>query len=134
VNLKELLAVHRRFDELAAEIAALKARLVAVEAPKARGGDPRAAARGARAVRDDARAVRDEALQQLAGLLGGDLSLAAQAREIRRKATRYRPALGDESGKPERRALHRLAETGLGVPGRKQVERIIRAARPDADS
>jgi hypothetical protein len=121
VNLKELLAVHHRLDKLEAAMAALLATL-AEDAPKARGGgDPRSAAR----------AVRDAALRDLAGLLKGKLSLAEQAREIHREVIRYRPAVGDESGKLERRALHRIAASKLGVPGQKQLKRIIGNASGD---
>jgi hypothetical protein len=71
------------------------------------------------------RVRRDAALRDLAQLIGADLSLEQRAAEIIVRARRYRPAPSDEQGGAERRALHRIMETGLAVPGRRQLRRIL---------
>jgi hypothetical protein len=69
---------------------------------------------------------RDAALRDLAQLIGVDLSLEQRATEILAKASRYRPAPSDDqTSSAERRALHRIMETGLAVPGRRQLRRIL---------
>jgi len=84
-----------------------------------RGGDPRSGRRR----------QRDDALCDVAALLGADLSLGQRAAEVIARARRYRPApLDDSTGSAERKALHRLADVGLPLPGRRQLRRILSTA------
>jgi hypothetical protein len=81
-----------------------------------RGGDPM----------EEKRVRRDAALRDLARLISADLSLEQRAAEIIVRARRYRPAPSDDqASSAERRVLHRIAETGLPVPGRRQLRRIL---------
>jgi hypothetical protein len=79
--------------------------------------------------RADRRGLRDEALRELAELTGADLLLEQQAQEILRKTRRYRSAPADPTGSTERRALHRIAASGLPVPGLRQLKRILSGSR-----
>ena len=91
-----------------------------------RGGDPKAARR----------TERNEAVRALGALLSTELSLERQAREIIRKLRRYRPAVGDENRDGERGVLHQLANSGLPLPGTRQLKRILAGdtiARPAKD-
>jgi hypothetical protein len=96
-------------------IAAVSRRLQGASSTRPRGGDHRS----------DKRARRDEALRDFATLLGADLSLEDRAAQIIGKVTRYRPTARDKQGSSERRLLHRIAETGLPVPGERQMRRIL---------
>ena len=88
-----------------------------------RGGDHRA----------DKRTERDEALCELAWLAGADLSVDRLADAVISKANRYRPAPSDPNGSAERRALHRLSATGLSVPGKRHLRRILGQAKSRLD-
>ena len=79
------------------------------------GGDPKAARR----------TERNEAVRALGALLSAELSLERQVREIIRKVRRYRPAAGDENGDGEFGVLHQLANSGLPLPGTRQLKRIL---------
>jgi hypothetical protein len=85
--------------------------------PKSRGGEPR--------WRAQQRSIRDDGFRDLAELVGTDLSLEQRAQEVIRKVTRYRPTPTDQSGSPERRVLHQIAETGLPVPSLRHLKRIL---------
>ena len=80
-----------------------------------RGGDPKAAGR----------TERNEAVRALGALLSAELSLERQVREIICKVRRYRPAVGDENGDGERGVLHQLVDSGLPLPGTRQLKRIL---------
>lgn len=81
-----------------------------------RGGDHKAAAR----------AQRNSGMRDVAQLLGVELSLERQAQLVITKTLRYQPSPSDANGSPERQALHRIASSGVPVPGsKKQVKRII---------
>lgn len=82
-----------------------------------KGGEPRR--------RAERRVARDNAIRDLARAIGSDLSLEQQALAIVRRTSRYRAAPYDESGDGERQALRRIADTGLLVPGQRQVKRIL---------
>jgi len=85
----------------------------------ARGGD-------AASVR---RANRDNAIRDLARAISADLSLERQAEAVIRRACRYHPLPGDPNGPAERQALHRIASSGLPVPGKRQARRILSLAK-----
>jgi hypothetical protein len=85
---------------------------------------PQQRRRGGDALRDQ-RKRRNEALCDLGRLVGAELSLEQQAARIVAKAVRYRPAPDDRCGGAERQALLRLATSGLPLPGRRQVRRIL---------
>ena len=86
-----------------------------------RGGDRRARLR----------AERDAGLRELASLLGANLSLTRRAEEIVARMTRYQLHPNDQDC-GTRQTLHRLAKTGLAIPGSRQVRRIL-AERPQTD-
>jgi hypothetical protein len=81
-----------------------------------RGGDPLAQQR-----RD-----RDGALRVLAREMYGDGKLdEQQTREILAKAKRYRPSADAPPASPVRLQLHRIAASGLSLPGLRQAMRIV---------
>jgi len=88
-----------------------------------KGGEPRR--------RTERREARDCAIRDLAQTIGSDLSLEERAQEIIQRASRYRPAPCDASGSAERRALRQIAETGLPVPGERQLKRILIGTESD---
>jgi hypothetical protein len=71
------------------------------------------------------RAERDDGLRELALLLGGSRSFTRRAREVAAKVRRYRPHPRDHDGSTERRVLHRLSQTGMRMPGLRQLRRIL---------
>jgi hypothetical protein len=58
-------------------------------------------------------------------LLGGGLSLRRKAQQVAAKVCRYRPHPRDREGSTERRALRKIAETGVPMPGLRQLRRIL---------
>ena len=110
-----LAGVTAALDALAAEASDAQTAVDAHAGARRRGGDPKAAER----------AERDAALRNLAQLLTADLSLEARAARVISKVSRYRPAPGDETGAAERKALRRIADTGLPTPGTRQLRRIL---------
>jgi len=64
--------------------------------------------------------------QARAELLGGDLSLEQRAETMVARLRRYSPAEDEVS--PERLAMRRVVSVGVGIPGARQVRRIISAA------
>jgi hypothetical protein len=86
------------------------------EAPsRRRGGDKLAGTR----------AVRNEGIRDFAALLGSDLLLEQRAQQVIREFARFRPNATDENRGPKRQALRRIIDTGLPIPGLRQVKRII---------
>ena len=69
---------------------------------------------------------RDARLLDYAELLGGDLSLEQRAATMVSRLRRYSPAEDEVS--PERLAMRRVVSVGVGIPGARQVRRIISAA------
>jgi hypothetical protein len=69
---------------------------------------------------------RDAGLLDYAELLGGDLSLEKRAATMVARLRRYSPAEDEVS--PERLAMRRVVSVGVGIPGARQVRRIISAA------
>jgi hypothetical protein len=118
---EELIARTRQGDPVAAAALAdlAERQLLVAPAPTRpqRGGEP--------AWRTELRAQRDSALRELAQLVGADLSLEQCAAWLIRRITTYRPLPSDASGSVERRALNRVATSGLRVPGKRQLRRIL---------
>jgi hypothetical protein len=70
-------------------------------------------------------ADRDQALAELGALVGADLSLSRRAEIVIGKIDRYRPLPVDAMGSAERRVLNRIAATGLPIPGKRQLRKIL---------